>query len=802
VSLRVILAYQSDPGNVPVDACVIPNRRTCWVQLPDIEQAADDVTRSLTIVVTDPAVMSMLDFLRDRPGVEIREANALVELAEQWQCSLPGQLTTKAAETLRLFAVPRPPNGNALGTILQHAYNSEIFLLTRLGSSDEAELLSVLAHGHTYPDVASTIESLLTRQLSVWGKQGNRLAEDLANKTGVALWYMILSILKNYPASARQAIQDELTSIFGPRPSLVSTEVIGRLSLEPKHIPLILRLPLERALHQHLLSIPIVNYLDSISSILLIELKTLSERVSDTPGVIDLIAVKAAFAKLDASQTTPILRNLEAHWHVVNDLSFDIDEITGKNPPDRAFADLADFYVNHYLAVKAAYRHDLQGRERLFEWNENYAAWLFRNYHLLTAAHRPIFAADHLSYRLRTLLDNNKLPILWIVDGLAWSAYLRMNLIAERVGLFPLGEAKACLAPIPTITEIGMTSLISGEPPSVLFQRYPKRSNWRSAREEIFRQRYPQAKIGKANCPTHIRQTLATPAPIYLLHTLAVDRYVHDDDLDEELFGAWLDVYFEKQCHALTKAIDHPHLRERHRDLVVIVATDHGHTDLLRPEVAQLSPELKIETDLLSIDASHHCVLEVTLPKKTTDDGHILREALGRDWYLLEGDSFGLPNGPTWIVPKRQQRTRGGALRVHGRPSLEETIVPIAEFTFYRTEPLKLHLSIQGRLIKDVKGQITLRVTNYESYPVKDVLIEVSDLGITSHIPSISSETTESMLVYAQPKQSGSITTRAKIASLGGPFQWTDLPVSVEKSDTERLLGEDRVARFFDEEEL
>jgi len=801
VSLRVILAYQSDFGNVPIGARVISNLRDCWTQLPEIEQVADDATRSLTVVVTDPAVVSMLDFLRDRPGVEIREANTLAELAERWQCLLPGQLTSKAAEMLRLFEVPRPPNGNALGTILQRAYNSDVFLLTELAPSNEAELLSTLVHEHAYPDAASTIESLLIRQLNVWGKRSNRLAEALANKTSVAPWYMILSILKNYPALIRQAVQDELVSTFGSRP-LVSSEAIDLLSLGPEHIPSIVKLPLELALHRHLLSIPIANYLDSISGILPIELKVLIERVSDTPGSVDLIAMKASFAKFDPSQTIPLLSALEEHWHVFDALSTDIEEIIKKKSPEKAFTELADFYVNHYLAVKAAYGHDPQGRECLFEWNENYAAWLFRNYHLFTATHKPIFAADQLSHRLNTLLNNNKIPILWIVDGLAWSAYLRMNFIAEQVGLFPSGEAKACLAPIPTITEIGMTSLISGEPPSVLSHRYPKRSNWRIAREEIFRQHYPKAKIGKSNNPTQILRTLAVPAPIYLLQTLAVDRYVHDDELDEELFEAWLDVYIEKQCRALVKAVDYPHLQERHRDLVVLVATDHGYTDLLRPGVIQLSSALKIETDLLSVDAPHHCVLEVTLPEKTTDDGRILREELDKDWYVLEGDGFGLPDGPTWIVPKRQQRTRGGALRVHGRPSLEETIVPLAEFTFYRTEPLKLQLTIQGKLIKEVEGQATLQVMNYESWSVKDVVVEIPDLEIATRISSIGPEATETVLVHARPKRSGNLTVRARIASLSGPFQWTDLSVSVEQSDTERLLGEDRVAKFFDEEEL
>jgi hypothetical protein len=92
---------------------------------------------------------------------------------------------------------------------------------------------------------------------------------------------------------------------------------------------------------------------------------------------------------------------------------------------------------------------------------------------------------------------------------------------------------------------------------------------------------YPYGeRVQTASCENG--RTKLPVQPIYVLQTLSVDRYVHDDDLDEELFGAWLDVYIEKQCRALVKAVDYLHLRKRLGDLVVLVATDHGYTDLLR----------------------------------------------------------------------------------------------------------------------------------------------------------------------------------------------------------------------------
>jgi hypothetical protein len=225
--------------------------------------------------------------------------------------------------------------------------------------------------------------------------------------------------------------------------------------------------------------------------------------------------------------------------------------------------------------------------------------------------------------------------------------------------------------------------------------------------------------------------------------------------------------------------------------------------DLLRQEGAHLPPEFAYESNLISIDEPHHCVIEVTLPPNDTHDGNILRTLLAENnWYVIEGEGFNLPKDAVWIVPKRQQRTRGGSLRVHGRPSLEETIVPIAEFSFYQQAALKLHLSIQGKLTKDVESKITLQVTNNETWVVKDVTVEIPDLGIKTSLSGIRPDTTDVVITEARPKQSGNRRVTAQITSRGGPFQWEEIPVSIEQSEAERLLGEDRVANFFDEEEL
>jgi hypothetical protein len=801
VSLQIILACQVDANNMlPIGAQVIADPRSCLERLPEIKQAASDATSNLTVVVTNPAVVSMLDFLRDRPGVEFREVNPLADLTQRWGCPLPAQLTAEAVGVLRLLEMPSPPDGNALGTVLQRAYGDDIFLAATLTPSDEAKLLDLLVRGHEYAGITSTIENLLIRQLRTWGEHGSSIAAAVAGQPKAAPWYIILSVLRNYPPMIQQAVEDELVSTFGSRPP-IRASILGLLPLEPKYISPIVRLPLERALRPHLFALPLVNYLSIVSGILPIELEILAKRVFDSPGAVSLFSMRKVFARLDGAQIATILE-LERHWQLLASLNFDVEETTRMKSSDKAFAELADFYVDHYLPMKDAYGTDPQGRERLLEWNENYAEWLIGHYHLLTSAHEPIFVADQLSYRLRNLLTSNKVPILWVIDGLAWSAFLRLSRMAERAGLFLVGEPKACLAPIPTITEIGMTTLISGETPRAIARQTPNRGNWRTAREEHFRRSYQGVKIGKANNPTQLYETLATPASIYLLQTLAVDTAVHNDDLDKELFDACLDVYFERLCRALAKAADYPHLHERIRDLVVIVATDHGYTDLLRPGVAQLPPGLKVETNLFSIDAPHHCVLEVTLPREATTDGSILRAELSKHWYVLEGDRFNLPAGLTWIVPRKQQRTRRGSLRVHGRPSLEETIVPLAEFSLHRQEDLKVQLAIRGRLIKDLECEVTLLVTNYETWPIKDATVEIPVLGINTHIAKVNPHSTEEVLVEAHPKQSSNLMARARIASSGGPFQWIELPTTIEQSDSERLLGEDRVANFFDEEEL
>jgi hypothetical protein len=802
MSVSIILADRSVGYGPQAGAVIIDDVRTCFAWLSKIKETSGDSTQSLTIVVRNAAAAQMLETLRGRPGIEFRESDARTELSRHWNCALPAQLTTEAIEVLKLLEIDKSPNENAISTILNRAYDTHIFSLPTLSAVEEVDLLHLLVRGHTYQPAEDSVEALLLVQLREWGKQGSRIASSLAKMPNSAPWYIALLVLRNYPLSVRHEAEEALQEVFDRRPE-VSVDLLSRLSLEPRHLSSAIREPLERILRPHLLDLALSSYLKAVSGVLPIELEILAGRVADKPGAIDLAAAKATFAKLEAFFGLSILANIKQQWSAAEALNVSIEEITRGKKSDQAFAELASFYVHRYLSVKEVYGSSAQAAEQLLRWNEEYAEWLVGNYHRLIIAPEAIFATDQLRNRLKVLLENGKIPILWVIDGLAWPAFIHLQYAAEHAGLFLVGEPKASLAPIPTITEIGMTALISGESLSSFAYEHPNRSNWRIEREENFQRRYSHSRIGRANNPTQVNKILSMPASVYLLQTLMVDKYIHDHDFDKALFERFLDTYFEVQCQALAEAANYPHLQEHLHDLVIIVATDHGYTDLLRQEVARLPPEFAYESNLISIDEPHHCVIEVTLPSNDTHNGNILRTLLAENnWYVIEGEGFNLPKDAVWIVPKRQQRTRGGSLRVHGRPSLEETIVPIAEFSFYQQAALKLHLSIQGKLTKDMESKITLQVTNYETWVVKDVTVEIADLGIKTSIPEIRPDTTDAVITEARPKQSGNRRVIAQITSRGGPFQWEEILVSIEQSEAERLLGEDRVADFFDEEEL
>src|SRR5258707_9451698 len=174
-------------------------------------------------------------------------------------------------------------------------------------------------------------------------------------------------------------------------------------------------------------------------------------------------------------------------------------------------------------------------------------------------------------------------------------------------------------------------------------------------------------------------------------------------------------------------ATDQGFLRERSADLVLVVVTDHGWTDLLRDGNERLPREFDAERHLWSVQSSHHGALEISLPPKDAEAGGLLRARLSDNWFVIEGDKYGLPNGPVWLLPRLQRRAYGGAARIHGRPSLEETIVPLAEFSL-QSHGTAFMLIIQGRLVKGESGRAHLSVTNLSSWPARDVAIEMPDL--------------------------------------------------------------------------
>src|SRR5450755_206618 len=407
MSVSIILAYRSVGYNPQTGAVIIDDVRTCFAWLPKIKETSGDSTQSLTIVVRSAAVAQMLEALRDQPGIEFRESDARSELSRRWSCVLPAQLTTETIEVLNLLEIDKPPNENAIRTVLNRAYDTNIFLLPALSAVEEADLLHLLVRGHTYQPAEDSVEALLIVQLRDWGKQGSSLASALAEKPNNVAWYIALIALRNYPLAIKLEAEEVLKDDFGRKPE-VNVDFLNRLSLESKHLSSTIREPLERNLHSHLMTLPLSNYLKVVSGVLPTELEILAERVADKPGVIDLAAAKAIFAKLEAFFGLSILAYIRQQWSAVEALNVSIEEVIRGKKSDQAFVELTDFYMHRYLPVKEVYGSSAQAAEQLLRWNEEYAEWLVGNYHRLIVAPEAIFATDLLRNRLKILLENGK----------------------------------------------------------------------------------------------------------------------------------------------------------------------------------------------------------------------------------------------------------------------------------------------------------------------------------------------------------------------------------------------------------
>lgn len=797
MSVDVLVAA---PETVYPPAAVIVPDHAAWLRnYGVIRAAAGDPDQRLQVVVAEaclPAVQADLDGLA---GVNVRFLSPRTELARLWRQTVPAVLTDAAIVSLRLTELVPAPHADLGAFVLAQAYGHahlDLFTAPSLDGAAETRLVWLLLAPPACPDEArGAVDGLLRARLDLWRRHGSLIAAELALDTSAAAEIALRSILAQYPADVRR---DVLRT--WPRPEARGgTQSVVRLPDDPGYarLPAPFGVRLDAALRSRLADMVGPGYLDQVSGVVPAELDVLSRADGSLLRGLDADAIRDRFVALGSASVEAAIIDIK--------LAIRTEHLPTGDQLERAFVDgqfdrVVSFFRGHYLPLKERLAGHPAARERLIEWNEAYTRWLTGSYpRLLGRRGSPAspFAADVLHETITACLDAGGTPIVLLIDGLGWSAYMRLVAAAERNGISIAGERLA-LAALPTVTSVAMTNLVAGVELEVIASSDPGRAPSAELRRDAFRDRYRGAVFGGAGSADQVADALGQPAPVWVLHTLVVDRLVHDPDAADGLLGAWLDAYFDELWPALSDAIAKHIPAERREDVRIIVGTDHGYTDLLREGPARAPTSVTAIDASIQVAGRHRRCLQLAAGRAGLSSE--ARAHIDTEWFLLEGERYGLPAGSAWIVPREQRAITSGVHRTHGGASLDETLVPVASFVPRSLSAPQIAITVDGRIVAGSPSSASLTIANLSGRILRDLTVRISSLGATVAVERIEADGVVARPVTVLADRSGQIQVNATVSALGEPRQSVAVVVSVNPSEAERLLGDDRLGGFFGEE--
>lgn len=788
--------WQGDP-----EAVVITDHGGWLRNYTRIREASVDGDRRLVVVLGEDCLKAIEADVDGLADVALRFVSPRAELGRLWKQEIPSVLDDGAITALGL-AERLPPVGTDLSAfVLSQAYGVEygqLFAARSLTAEAETQLVWLLLSPPTCPGQARhAVAAILRRRLQDWALRGSRVAGELAIDPSSSAQIAVRSIVARYPGEVRLGVLNAWHGGNGGAgaQSVVSVPTDPRVAI----LPVSFRVPLEAALQPRLPELIGDHYVDYASGVVPAEIETLVRADGRLLEPIDKDAVRERFAPLGSAVVEDAILRIN--------LAVEAQRSTGISGDDleRAFVaggfqEVEAFFRTQYVPLKQRFVSNPHSRARLIDWNEAYSRWLIANYPRLLgtrgSAASP-FAADLLHGEISTAISEATLPIVLIVDGLSWSSFRRFVAAAERSGA-SLVEARVALTPLPTVTDIAMTSLVSGTELAAFDRDETKRSPWHDLRQQAFIDRYPGAVFGRAGNAGQVDAALRQPASVWVLHTVVVDRLVHDPDVSDELLANWLDDYFDETWRAIGDSVATFVPEDRRADVRVLVGSDHGYTDLLRDEPIRVPEGLQAIDETARLSARHRRCLQLQPIKGGLAPE--VRAYVAADWFVVEGERFGLPADSIWLLPRQQRSTTAGTMRTHGGSSLEETLVPVASFALRSKTAPAVAVNLEGRLTAHSAFTATLTFANVSLRVLRGVSVRIPELHITVGIHRVGPEEIVSLPVTAVPDRSGQLEISASVTATGEPRQSLTLHLYIEPTEGERLLGEDRLGSFFGEE--
>ena len=399
----------------------------------------------------------------------------------------------------------------------------------------------------------------------------------------------------------------------------------------------------------------------------------------------------------------------------------DLDLLISKPEPSNPNPDWnEDQWITWAIQEYLPYRFWLENIGRLdnqiAEIANLYADWLYKNYN------RLLFHSDRMAWKtllnLKDQIKKHAGPVLIIlVDNLNTKFYPDLRAQLQHNGFYE-HEISYCFSNLPSCTDVSKKSILTGHyaPFKETAYAQPVMNAWSTRLEK--KTQYLSG-IGE------LRAVRQRDADVYFLNYLPLDITLHQSESQTGISHAQAIRSYvtalAQDVHSFSKKIN------GERDLLVIVASDHGSTRIPKNGVNVIKGDFYKKKAL----DEHHRYIEIN----DTETSH-LKENPNYECYLFDRQLFDLQSN--YLVARRLYHFRplDENVYVHGGLTPEETLVPVAIYkpVTVVAKPLEISLVSNSVIYIGTKVDLKFEMTNLNNYPCDQVIVEVVDQNFDADI--------------------------------------------------------------------
>ena len=343
-----------------------------------------------------------------------------------------------------------------------------------------------------------------------------------------------------------------------------------------------------------------------------------------------------------------------------------------------------------------------------------YADWLYSNYGWL------LFNSPRMAWRavfdLKDKMRAHSGPVLMVmVDNLNPKFYPLLQNQLHQQGFYEQ-DFNYCVSMLPSFTEVGKKCVLTGH-----FEPF-EGSSYAQIVEQTWASRLNKQVRYLPNI-LELRKIAERTHEVFILNYLPVDLCLHQH---ESHIGISHSQTIQVYMTALAQDIRSFARRiGAERDLMVIIASDHGSTRIPRGTVNVIEDKLYKKHAM----DEHHRFISVN-----DAEAQRLSEKVQYDCYLFRRKEHGLPNN--YLVARRLYRflPTDDSVYIHGGLTPEETIVPVAVYLPVTAipRPLVVRLIEPKKVIAGTRPELVFEITNLNNAPVEQIVLDISDPNINA----------------------------------------------------------------------